>query len=47
VLRAIGLSDVEARSSVRIGFGRYTEVEDIECAAVAINEAAQMQKVAA
>jgi cysteine desulfurase len=47
VLRAIGLSDAEARSSVRIGFGRYTEVEEIERAAGAINEAAQMQKVAA
>jgi cysteine desulfurase len=47
VLRAIGLSDAEARSSVRIGFGRYTEAEEIERAAAAINEAAQMQKVAA
>lgn len=47
VLRAIGLSDAEARSSMRIGFGRYTEVEEIERAAAAINEAAQMQRVAA
>ena len=47
VLRAIGLSDSQARSSIRIGFGRYTEVDDIERAASAINEAAQMQKVAA
>ncbi|MBO9580283.1 MAG: cysteine desulfurase [Sphingobium sp.] len=47
VLRAIGLSDAEARSSLRIGFGRYTEVEEIQRAAAAIDEAAQMQKVAA
>ena len=47
VLRAIGLSDSEARSSLRIGFGRYTRVEEIEQAAAAINEAAQQQKAAA
>lgn len=29
VLRAIGLSDAEARSSVRIGFGRYTTLPDL------------------
>jgi len=47
VLRAIGLSDAEARSSLRIGFGRYTQIEEIEQAAGAINEAAESQKVAA
>ena len=47
VLRALGLSEVEARSSIRIGFGRYSDVDEIERAAGAINEAAQMQKVAA
>jgi cysteine desulfurase len=29
VLRAIGLSDAEARSSIRIGFGRYTTEEEL------------------
>jgi cysteine desulfurase len=47
VLRALGLSDSEARSSLRIGFGRYTGIEEIEHAAAAINEAAESQKVAA
>lgn len=47
VLRGIGLSDAEARSSVRIGFGRYSSIEDIEHGAAAITEAAQLQKVAA
>ena len=47
VLRAIGLADAEARASLRIGFGRYTQVEDIVSAAADINEAARLQKVAA
>ena len=29
VLRAIGLSDREARSSIRLGFGRYTTEEEL------------------
>ncbi len=29
VLRAIGLSEAEARSSIRIGFGRYTTLPDL------------------
>jgi cysteine desulfurase len=33
VLRAIGLSDAEAKSSIRLGFGRYTRIEDIDRAA--------------
>ncbi|MDC8755142.1 cysteine desulfurase family protein [Erythrobacter sp. sf7] len=43
VLRAIGLSDVQAKSSIRLGFGRYTTREDIETAAAAINAAAKEQ----
>lgn len=45
VLRAIGLSDREAKSALRIGFGRYTKVEELEEAAAAINAAARAQGV--
>ncbi|MCP5395858.1 MAG: aminotransferase class V-fold PLP-dependent enzyme [Sphingomonadaceae bacterium] len=45
VLRALGLSDKQAKSSIRLGFGRYTREEDIEQAAAAINAAAQAQGV--
>lgn len=43
VLRALGLTDTEAKSSIRLGFGRYTSLEDIETAAAAIKAAAQEQ----
>jgi cysteine desulfurase len=43
VLKAIGLSDAEARSSIRLGFGRYTSEQDIERAAELILEAAERQ----
>jgi cysteine desulfurase len=43
VLKAIGLSDAEAKSSIRLGWGRYTSLEDIETAAKAINAAAKEQ----
>lgn len=43
VLRAIGLSEREAKSSIRLGFGRYTKAEDIEAAAALINAAARDQ----
>src|SRR5207237_9567589 len=33
VLRAIGLSDAEAKSSIRLGFGRYTTLAEVERAA--------------
>lgn len=36
VLRAIGLSDAEARGSIRLGFGRYTTDDDIDRAAALI-----------
>lgn len=41
VLRAIGLTDAQAKSSIRLGFGRYTTVEEIDIAAKAINQAAE------
>jgi cysteine desulfurase len=41
VLRAIGLSDVQAKSSIRLGFGRYTRMEEIDIAAATINQAAE------
>lgn len=43
VLKAIGLSNKQAKSSIRLGWGRYTSLEDIETAAKEINEAAKEQ----
>lgn len=43
VLKAIGLSDAQAKSSIRLGFGRYTTPQDIETAAAAILAAAKEQ----
>jgi len=43
VLRAIGLSDRLARSSIRLGFGRYTGEEELASACRRINEAAHAQ----
>ncbi len=39
VLKALGLSDKQAKSTIRLGFGRYTTMDDIETAAQAINAA--------
>ncbi|HWJ69273.1 MAG TPA: cysteine desulfurase family protein [Sphingobium sp.] len=47
VLKAIGLKDDEARGALRMGFGRYTRIEQLEEAAALINEAAAMQRAAA
>ena len=43
VLRALGLTDAQARGAVRIGFGRYTTRQDLERAAQALNDAATAQ----
>ena len=44
VLRAIGLGDREARSSIRLGFGRYTSEDELVGAIRRINEAAEAQE---
>jgi cysteine desulfurase len=41
VLRAIGLTESQAKSSIRLGFGRYTTAEEIDFAAATINTAAE------
>ncbi|MEM9312443.1 MAG: aminotransferase, partial [Pseudomonadota bacterium] len=43
VLSAIGLSEAEAKSSIRLGFGRYTRLEELEDAAQSINNAVHQQ----
>ncbi len=45
VLQAIGLSNKQAKQSIRLGWGRYTSLEDIDKAADAINTAVQEQGV--
>lgn len=47
VLRAIGLSDAEARSSIRLGFGRYTTEEELRAGIGRIAAAADAQRIAA
>jgi len=43
VLAALGLSDREARSSIRLGFGRYTGEDELRTALALINAAAERQ----
>ena len=43
VLRAIGLSDRQAKSSIRLGFGRYTTLAEVNDAAAMIRDAAARQ----
>lgn len=45
VLRAIGLSDREARSSIRLGFGRYTSEEELVGTIGRIRDSAQAQEL--
>jgi cysteine desulfurase len=47
VLRAIGLTEAQARSSIRIGFGRYTTEDDLAHALDKICAATDAQRVAA
>lgn len=47
VLQALGLSDAEARSSIRLGFGRYTTEEKLLDAIQRIDAAARAQRIAA
>ncbi len=47
VLKALGFTDIEARSSLRMGFGRYSTIAELDEAAALINAAVALQKVAA
>ena len=47
VLKAIGLSDAQARSSIRLGWGRYTTEAELEQALASITAAADAQRIAA
>ena len=44
VLRGIGLSDAQAKSSIRLGFGRYTSMDELVSACRAIDTAARAQE---
>ena len=43
VLKAIGLTEVEAKSTIRVGLGRYTTMEQLERGAALLNAAAEAQ----
>ena len=47
VLQAIGLSNAEAKSSIRLGFGRYTTEDELIDALTRIDAAARVQRIAA
>jgi cysteine desulfurase len=47
VLRAVGLSDAAARTSIRLGFGRYTTEEEVRAGIGRIVAAAGVQRIAA
>ena len=43
VLEALGLNSAQARSSIRIGFGRYTTEQELTDALRAITQSAEQQ----
>jgi cysteine desulfurase len=43
VLAALGLEPAQIKSSIRLGFGRYTTIEELERAAFLINQATEAQ----
>ena len=43
ILAAIGLTPEQARGSIRLGFGRYTTIEELDAAAEMVNYAAAQQ----
>ncbi|WP_411338580.1 aminotransferase class V-fold PLP-dependent enzyme [Sphingopyxis sp. J-6] len=45
VLRAMGVSETDARASIRLGWGRYTSEQDLRDGLTAIREAARLQGV--
>lgn len=45
VLKAIGLTDAEAKSTIRLGWGRYTTMEELETAAQEIKAAVKEQEL--
>ncbi|MBW6525602.1 cysteine desulfurase [Sphingomonas sp. RHCKR7] len=47
VLRALGLSEGEARATIRLGFGRYTRAEELVDALDRLDAAARAQRIAA
>ena len=47
VLRAIGLTDAAARGSIRLGFGRYTTLDEVERAAALIRAGVARQGIGA
>ncbi len=44
VLKALGLTDAQARSSIRLGFGRYTTMDELDRALASIRAAADRQR---
>ena len=45
VLRAMGVSDADARASIRLGWGRYTSEQELRAGLTAIKDAARLQGV--
>ena len=45
VLRAMGLTETQARSSIRLGWGRYTTADDLRIGLGALKAAAAIQGI--